>query len=55
MVRILIGGCAKIPDGSIARIREKKEISTKSGSGEKQAKHIFLIIDTEDLKPITCP
>lgn len=53
---ILIGGCVKIPDGRIGRVRKK------AGSRyivrvrrRTSASHQFLEIESQSLKPIACP
>lgn len=56
MTRILIGGCVKIPDGRIARVREKKGSKYKVRVRRKTSQsYQFLILDAKDLKPVACP
>lgn len=56
MTRILIGGCVKISDGRIARVRGKKGSKYKVRVRRKTSQtHQFLILDAKDLKPVACP
>lgn len=54
--RIVIGGCAKIPDGRIGRVREKiggqYKIRVRRKTG---VSHQFLIFDSKQLKAVKCP
>ena len=53
---IVIGGCVKIPDGRIARVREKinslykVRVRRKTGTS-----HQFLFFAAKDLVPVDCP
>ena len=54
--RILIGGCVKIPDGRIARVREKKGSKYKVRVERKTSKtHQFLVFDAKELSLVACP
>lgn len=56
MAKTLIGSCVKIPDGRIARVREKKGNKYKIRVKRKTSEtHQFLILDAKDLKPVACP
>ena len=53
---IKIGGCVKLPDGRIGRVRER------SGKGYKirvqrqtSRTHQFVIVPAEKIKPVQCP
>jgi len=53
---IRIGGCVKIPDGRIARVREKLGSKYKVRVRRKtSATHQFLLIDVHKLKLVKCP
>lgn len=54
--RIIIGGCVKIPDGRIARVREKKGNQYKVRVRRMTStSHQFLFYDASDLTPVPCP
>ncbi len=56
MARILIGGCVKIPDGRIARVREKRGSQYKVRVMRKTSRtHQFLLFNSKDLKAVPCP
>jgi hypothetical protein len=56
MAKILNGGCVKIPDGRIARVREKKGSQYKVRVRRKTSQtHQFLIFEAKELKPVACP
>jgi len=53
---IVIGGCVKIPDGRIGRVREKLNNQFKVRVRRKSGmSHQFLFFDSNDLKPVDCP
>lgn len=53
---IQIGGCVKIPDGRIARVREKLAGGYKVRVQRKTSKtHQFLTFKAGDLEPVACP
>lgn len=53
---IVIGGCVKIPDGRIGRIREKVSNQYKVRVRRKTGiSHQFLFFKRNELKPVTCP
>lgn len=53
---IIIGGCVKIPDGRIGRVREKVNNQYKVRVRRKTSvSHQFLSFDAKDLKPVDCP
>ena len=53
---IQIGGCVKIPDGRIARVREKKGRKIKVRVRRNTSTtHQFLTFDAHQLKPVACP
>jgi hypothetical protein len=53
---IVIGGCVKIPDGRIGRVRERINNRYKVRVRRKSsASHQFLSFDAAELKPIDCP
>ncbi len=53
---IRIGSCVRIPDGRIARVREKSAGSYKVRVRRKTSKtHEFLRLATNQLKPVDCP
>ena len=50
------GDCVKIPDGRIARIREKKGTQFRVRVRRKTSKtHQFLFFESSELKPVACP
>ncbi len=56
MGRIVIGGCVKIPDGRIGRVRERHGTQIKVRVRRKtSATHQFLTFDASKLKSIPCP
>ncbi len=55
-MKIQIGGCVKIPDGRIARVRQKLGKRYKVRVRRKSSKtHQFLLFDSKQLKPVKCP
>lgn len=53
---IVIGGCVKIPDGRIARVREKVKNQYKVRVRRKTSvSHQFLLFSPEELTPVACP
>jgi hypothetical protein len=53
---IVLGGCVKIPDGRVARVREKIGNQYKVRVRRKTSKsHQFLIFDAHELTPVDCP
>jgi hypothetical protein len=53
---IVIGGCVKIPDGRIGRVREKINNRYKVRVRRKTSvSHQFLSFDAEELEPVDCP
>lgn len=53
---ILIGGCVKIPDGRIARVRERTNNQYKVRVRRKtSASHQFLFFEAKELTPVDCP
>lgn len=53
---IQIGGCVKIPDGRIARVREKRDDGYKVRVRRQTSQtHQFLIFKARELKPVDCP
>lgn len=53
---IVIGGCVKIPDGRIARVREKVNHQYKVRVRRKTStSHQFLFFEANDLQPVECP
>lgn len=54
--RIQIGGCVKIPDGRIARVRLKIGSKYKVRVRRKTSKtHQFLTFEANRLKAVSCP
>ena len=54
--RIVLGGCVKIPDGRIGRVREKKGSLYKIRVRRKTSPtHQFLMFGASDLKVVECP
>lgn len=55
-IRIVIGGCVKIPDGRIGRVREKDKTQYKIRVRRKTSKnHQFLHFSSKELIPVECP
>ena len=55
-MKIVIGGCVKIPDGRIGRVREKIDQQYKVRVRRKTSlSHQFLLFNAKDLQPIVCP
>lgn len=53
---IVLGGCVKIPDGRIARVREKIGKQYRVRVRRKTSKsHQFLMFDPSELAPMACP
>ncbi|MEO8400125.1 MAG: hypothetical protein ABI550_10000 [Ignavibacteriaceae bacterium] len=53
---IVIGGCVKIPDGRVGRVREKVKNQYKVRVRRKTSvSHQFLLFDGHELKPVDCP
>ena len=53
---IVIGGCVQIPDGRIARVREKVNNRYKVRARRKTSvSHQFLFFEAKELKPVDCP
>ncbi len=53
---IVIGGCVKIPDGRIARVREKIKNQYKVRVRRQTSpSHQFLFFEANELIPIACP
>lgn len=53
---IVIGGCVKIPDGRIGRVRERRDNQYKVRVRRKTSvSHQFLSFDAEELIPVDCP
>lgn len=53
---IQIGGCVKIPDGRVARVRQKLGSKYKVRVKRKTSDtHQFLTLDAKELKPVPCP
>lgn len=54
---IQIGGCVKIPDGRIGRVREKlKDLTYRVRVRRKTSKtHQFLAFPAKMLRPVKCP
>ncbi len=53
---IVIGGCVRIPDGRIGRVREKINDQYKVRVRRKTGlSHQFLLFNTRELKPVACP
>lgn len=53
---IVLGGCVKIPDGRVARVREKIGKKYKVRVRRTTSKsHQFLIFDIHELTPVDCP
>ncbi len=53
---IVIGGCVKIPDGRIARVRERIKNQYKVRVRRKTSlSHQFLYFNAKELKPVDCP
>jgi hypothetical protein len=53
---IVIGGCVKIPDGRVGRVREKEKNKYKVRVRRKTSvSHQFLLFDAHELKPVDCP
>lgn len=53
---IVIGGCVKIPDGRIGRVREKINNQYKVRVRRKTGvSHQFLSFGAEELEPVDCP
>ncbi len=56
MSKIVIGGCVKIPDGRIGRVRERHGTQVKVRVRRKTSTtHQFLTIESSKLKPVPCP
>ncbi len=56
MARISVGGCVKIPDGRIARIRERKGHKYIVRVRRRTSKTQQLVqMDAKDLKPVPVP
>jgi hypothetical protein len=54
--KIEIGSCVQIPDGRIARVREKIGDEYKVRVRRKTSKtHQFLLFKTDELTPVDCP
>jgi hypothetical protein len=53
---IVIGGCVKIPDGRIARVRERINNQYRVRvRRQTSASHQFLFFKTKELTPVDCP
>lgn len=53
---IIMGGCVKIPDGRIGRVREKVHNQYKIRVRRKTSpSHQFLFFAAKDLKSVPCP
>ena len=53
---IVIGGCVKIPDGRIARVREKMNNQFKVRVLRKTSvSHQFMFFDAKELTSVDCP
>jgi hypothetical protein len=53
---ITIGGCVKLPDGRIGRVRERSAKGYKVRVLRKTSRtHQFVVVPAEDLKIVSCP
>ena len=53
---IKIGGCVKLPDGRIGRVRERSGKGYKIRVQRKTSRtHQFVIVPAEKIKPVLCP
>lgn len=53
---ITIGGCVKLPDGRIGRVRERSTKGYKVRVLRKTSRtHQFVVVPAEDLKAVSCP
>lgn len=54
--KIVIGGCVRVPDGRIGRVREKVGSRYKIRLRRKTSDtHQFLLFDPRELVPVECP
>ena len=55
-MKIVVGGCVKIPDGRIARVRKKVGNHYVVRVRRKSSKtHQFLTLPAHELRPVPCP
>jgi hypothetical protein len=53
---VKIGGCVKLPDGRIGRVRARSAKGYKVRVQRKTSRiHQFVVVPVEKLKPIQCP
>jgi hypothetical protein len=53
---VKIGGCVKLPDGRIGRVRERSAKGYKVRVQRKTSRtHQFVVVPAEKVKPVQCP